>query len=139
MPFPEPLAAEDLYTVCRPADLELPAGIDGVEAPERFGQARAIESIRFGIGIKRDGYNIFAYGAPGTGKHALVRRHIEKAARAMPVPSDWCYVYNFVESHRPNALELPAGRGNKLSGDMEELVQELRAAIPAAFESEDYQ
>ena len=57
----------------------------------------------------------------------------------MPAPPDWCYVHNFQETHKPRALRLPAGRGCRLRGDMEKLVRELRAAIPAAFESEDYQ
>lgn len=139
MPIPEPLSPDQLYTACNPDDLEpLEAG-DTADLSDSLGQRRALEAIRFGVGIKRDGFNIFAHGAPGTGKHALVRRHLEEAAATMSVPSDWCYVHNFQEQHKPKALSLPAGRGCTLSADMEKLIEELRSTIPAAFESEDYQ
>ena len=88
--------------------------------------------------MKRHGYNVFAYGAPGTGKHALVRHELEQAASAMPVPPDWCYVHNFEDQYKPRALSLPAGRGCGLRADMAGLIEELRSAIPTAFESEDY-
>ncbi|MBT5049066.1 MAG: AAA family ATPase [Rhodospirillaceae bacterium] len=139
MPIPEALAPDQLYTACNPDDLALPETGGDIDLSDSLGQHRAVEAIQFGVGIKRDGYNIFAHGAPGTGKHTLVRRHIEEAAAAMPAPQDWCYVHNFQEQHKPKALNLPAGRGCALSTDMEKLIEELRSAIPAAFESEDYQ
>ena len=135
--MPKPLTPDRLYTKCDPADL--PSSREAGAAPDGLGQERALEAIRFGVGIRRHGYNIFAHGAPGTGQYPLVRRQIEQAAAAMPVPPDWCYVHNFQEMHKPRALRLPAGRGCRLRADMEKLIRELRAAIPAAFESEEYQ
>ena len=137
MRLPEPLPPDQLYTKCDPEKLP-PAG-ETAHGSDDLGQERALDAVRFGVGIRRHGYNIFAHGAPGTGKHALVRRQIEQAAAAMPAPPDWCYVHNFQETHKPRALQLPAGRGCRLRRDMEQLIRELRAAIPAAFESEDYQ
>lgn len=139
MPIPEPLKPDQLYTNCDPDDLKLSGGGEAAEISDSLGQDRAMEAIRFGVGIKREGYNIFAYGAPGTGKHTLIRRHLDSVAAAMPIPPDWCYVHNFDEQHKPTALRLPAGRGCALRTDMEKLIEELRATIPAAFESEDYQ
>ena len=135
--MPKPLTPDRLYTKCDPADL--PSSREAGAAPDGLGQERALEAIRFGVGIRRHGYNIFAHGAPGTGKYPLVRRYIEQAAAGMPAPPDWCYVHNFEETHKPRALKLPAGRGCRLRADMEKLIRELRAAIPAAFESEEYQ
>ena len=137
MRIPEPLSPDRLYTKCDPEDLT-PSG-ETDEVSDDLGQERALDAVRFGVGIRRHGYNIFVHGAPGTGKYPLARRQIEQAAAAMPAPPDWCYVHNFQETHKPRALRLPAGRGCRLRGDMEKLVRELRAAIPAAFESEDYQ
>ena len=139
MPIPKPLAPNQLFTKCDPDDIQLSSTRDAALESASLGQERAIEAIRFGVGIKRHGYNIFAYGAPGTGKHVLVRQQIERAAATMPVPPDWCYVHNFAEPHKPKALSLPAGRGCQLRADMQRLVAELRSAIPAAFEREDYQ
>ena len=137
MRIPEPLTPDQLYTKCDPEDLPRSGETD--EVSDDLGQERALDAVRFGIGIRRHGYNIFVYGPPGTGKYPLARRQIEQAAAAMPVPPDWCYVHNFQETHKPRALRLPAGRGCRLRGDMETLIRELRATIPAAFESEDYQ
>ena len=137
MQIPEPLAPDRLYTKCDPEDLPPPGEAD--EVSDDLGQERALDAVRFGIGIRRHGYNIFVHGPPGTGKYPLVRRQIEQAASEMPPPPDWCYVQNFQENHKPRALRLPAGRGCRLRGGMETLIRELRATIPAAFESEDYQ
>ncbi len=135
--LPKPLAPDRLYAKCDPADL--PSFREGGAASDGLGQERALDAIRFGVGIRRHGYNIFAHGAPGTGKYPLVRRYIEQAAAGMPAPPDWCYVHNFQETHKPRALKLPAGWGCRLRADMEKLIRELRAAIPAAFEAEEYQ
>jgi hypothetical protein len=50
------------------------------DLPELPGQSRAIEAVRFGIGIKRQGYNLFALGSPGTSKHAMIREFLTRAA-----------------------------------------------------------
>ncbi len=135
--IPKALAPDRLYTKCDPEDLTPSGEAGGVS--DDLGQERALDAVRFGVGIRRHGYNIFVHGAPGTGKHPLARRQLEQAAAVMPAPPDWCYVHNFQETHKPRALRLPAGRGCALRRDMERLIRELRAAIPAAFESEDYQ
>lgn len=54
------------------------------------------------------------------------------------MPSDWCYVHNFAELHRPRALRLPAGRARPLAHDLARLVEELRLSLPAAFDSDEY-
>ena len=137
--IPDSLAPNQLYTKCDPDDIQLSSAEESTFQSDSLGQERAIEAIRFAVGIKRHGYNIFAYGASGTAKHALVRQQLEQAAAAMPIPPDWCYVHNFGEPHRPTALRLPAGRGRQLRAEMERLIDELRSAIPAAFEREEYQ
>jgi len=139
MPIPEPLAPDRLFTRCDPDDIQLSLTGKPADMLGSLGQERAMDAIRFGVGIKRHGYNIFAFGTPGTGTHALVRQQIEEAAATMPVPPDWCYVHNFADQNKPRSLRLPCGRGRRLHGDMARLLEELRAAIPAAFEREDYQ
>lgn len=84
------------------------------------------------------GYNVFVLGHPGTGKLTATRQELAKQAAERPVPADWCYVNNFVERTKPKALELPAGQGRRFKSDMEQLVDDLRSAIPAAFESDEY-
>ena len=102
------------------------------------GQERATEAIELAVGIERDGYNLFVMGPAGCGRHTLVRQRIEARAEGAPRPSDWVYVNNFVQPHRPIAVELPCGRGAGLSKDMQRLVEELRSNIPAVFEGDEY-
>jgi lon-related putative ATP-dependent protease len=113
------------------AELEQPDGI--------LGQDRAVEAIDFGTDMSLAGYNLFVLGSPGSGRHDYVRRFLQEKARTAPAASDWCYVNNFAEAKRPSALELPAGRGVELRRDIERLIEDARTAIPAAFESEDFQ
>lgn len=103
-----------------------------------IGQARAAEALRLGIALRRDGYNAYVMGPPGAGKHALVLQMLERAGVEEETPSDWCYLNDFADPRRPKAVELPPGRAPDLRRDMDKLVEELRVAIPAAFESSDY-
>lgn len=106
---------------------------------EPLGQERAVEALRFAFGELRPGYNLIVVGPSGYGKHAFVESILRQAAKDAAVPSDWCYVEDFRSPQVPRALELPAGRGRELARDLDHLVEELRASIPAAFESEVFQ
>lgn len=103
-----------------------------------FGQDRAAEAIRFGMAMKNSGYHVFVLGPTGVGKRALARRLLRERAATDPTPDDWCYLHSFDEPQRPRAMRLPAGRAAPFRRAMEGLVEELRAAIPASFESEEY-
>jgi lon-related putative ATP-dependent protease len=88
--------------------------------------------------MRRKGYNVYALGPSGTGKHTLIDDLLRRRAAAEPTPSDWCYVNNFADPQKPRRLELPPGRAVHLREAMRRLVEELRAALPAAFERDDY-
>ncbi|HET7293784.1 MAG TPA: AAA family ATPase [Vicinamibacteria bacterium] len=136
--MPTPLPAEQLYRRCDAAGLRFATTAELPDISEPVGQGRAVDAVRFGIRIRRYGYNIYALGPPGMGKHGLVRQFLETSASQVPTPSDWCYVHNFRDPRRPRALRLPAGRAEAFRLDMERLVEELRVAIPTALESDDY-
>jgi lon-related putative ATP-dependent protease len=134
----EPLAPRQLYHPVDPTDFQFETTENLPDFFEIIGQPRAVEAVRFGMGIEKEGYNIFAHGPTGTGKRSLVRQFFEKKASQEPVPDDWCYVHNFEHDYRPNAIRLPAGRGAIFKRDMEQLVEELRTTISSAFESDEY-
>lgn len=134
----KPLPAEKLYTRCDPAQLAFNTTDELEDLHEFIGQPRAASSIEFAMGVRRQGYNLYVMGAPGTGKHAMVKQMLSARARKEPCPDDWVYVNNFEHPHKPLALSLPAGRGSELHADMQKLVDELRIAIPAIFESDEY-
>ncbi len=106
---------------------------------DSLGQTRAVEAIKFGLGIDHEGYNIFALGPTGLGKHTVVQGYLEERAKGMRLPNDWCYVYNFDEPHKPWALELPAGMGAEFRDEMLQAGKDLLSTLAAAFESDEYQ
>lgn len=136
--LPSPLTADQLYRRCDAAALPFASTAELAPADGPLGQDRAVAAVRFAIGMRSSGYNLYALGPVGTGKLALVRQFLAQAAAEQPVPDDWCYVNNFAEPHRPKALRLPAGQAQAFRKEMEHLVEELAAALPAAFEGEEY-
>lgn len=139
MARPAPLSEQEIYHRCPLDKLEFDTteSLEDLDLP--FGQDRVLRALEFGASMKADGFNLFVLGPTGAGKHELVRRFLDRHAADSPVPSDWCHVYNFSHSDRPGAIRLPAGEGRVFKDDMNELVGELKTAIPATFESEEYQ
>jgi lon-related putative ATP-dependent protease len=133
-----PLEPSALYRQCDPAQLGLETTADLDVRDGLIAQDRAIQAVRFGIGIRHAGYNLFALGPSGTGKYALIRSALQERAKHESVPPDWCYVFNFEDAHRPRALRLPPGKGVELKRDMDQLVEDLHRAIQGVFESDEY-
>ena len=132
------LAASELCRACDEKNLPFRTTDELEDLAQVLGQGRAVDAIRFSVGMARDGYNLFAMGPEGIGRHTIVRRHLEEQAPRRETPPDWCYVFNFETPHKPRAIQLPAGKALKFRDDMERLVEDLRSAIPAAFESDEY-
>lgn len=103
-----------------------------------IGQERAVRSLKFGLGIKNHGFNIYVAGYPGTGRKTAIRSFVEQLAQKQPTPPDWCYVNNFTNQYEPKAIKLPPGKGRELHEDIKNLIESIRNALPKAFESEDY-
>lgn len=141
MKNPTSLAPEALYRHCNASQFtfKTTAELNDDYNDEIIGQARAVEAIRFGIGIHHEGFNLFALGPNGTGKLTAVNRYLSQKAPLEPTPDDWCYVNNFEHPHKPRALRLPAGQAVTLSQDMKHLIQDLCTIIPTTFASEEYQ
>lgn len=133
------LPPESLY---RPADLnglafettEDIAPIGGLH-----GQPRAHSALRLGTELTASGFNIFAVGEGAARLRQAMRPMLEAAALKRPCPLDWVYVHNFATPYRPIAIALPAARGPAFRQAMRHLVEDLKAALPAAFEAEEYQ
>jgi len=106
---------------------------------EVVGHDRALNAIRFGVGIRQKGYNLFALGPTASGRHSIIDRIVSTQALREPVPADYCYVNNFDSPQKPRALAMPAGTGIQLRADMAQLIEELGSAVPEALESDEYQ
>ena len=133
-----PLTADRLRRRCDLSSLAFETTDDLKSDDDVLGQDRAFEAIEFGIGIEHRGYNVFVLGPTGAGRHRYVRRILDARAADEAKPSDWCYIHNFDDPRRPRALELPTGMGRSLRRDMAQLIDDLRAGIPAVFESDEY-
>lgn len=133
-----PIPLDQLYQITDPDDFKFETTNQVDELTEIIGQPRAVEAVRFGTGMQSDGYNIFALGPSGTGKRTLLTKQFQAAAIGESTPSDWSYVHNFDQDHKPKVIQLPAGKGSKFQSDMEQFVEELRTSLSAAFESDEY-
>ncbi len=134
-----PLTAAELRRVVDPKGLGFKTTADLEPAAGLIGQDRALRAIEFGANIKAQDFNVFVLGPPASGKSTAVKAYLAKKTAGSAAPADWVYVNNFEDANRPKALTLPAGRAKRLARAMVEAIDELRAAVPATFEGEDYQ
>jgi len=137
--LPAELSADRLGRHCDPEQLQFETTADLHDGTGIVGQDRALRAIRFGVGIRTEGFNIYALGSDDTDKRSLVRRFLEERAATEPPPADVCYVNNFDEPHKPRVVRLPAGTGATLSKELDGVLQEIPSALESAFESEEYQ
>ncbi len=139
MSKPAALSAQQLYTRCDPNAFSFNSTAELEEIKEFVGQERAMDALKFGVGIQREGFNLYVLGPVGYGKHGMIRQYLEQLSDDSQAADDWCYLGNFLDSQKPIAISFPSGQGRLFKLDMQQLVDELRTAIPAAFESEQYQ
>ena len=133
------LSSEELKYRCNPLKLTFETTADISPLKGMIGQDRAVKAMEFGLQIKHSGYNIFMTGFTGTGRLSYALSAVKKIAAGEPLPKDWLYVYNFDTPGEPLALSLPAGKGYAFRKLLEELIEDLREAIPKAFDTEEYE
>jgi len=102
------------------------------------GQDRALAALHIGLGMKADGFNVYAAGQHGIGKMTALQQLLADLAAGRPKPADVCYVHNFEDPYSPRALVLPDGTGRQLRDDMHQLIQDVLTELPLAFDSEEY-
>jgi predicted ATP-dependent protease len=132
------LNVDKLYNHCDLEIFDFQTTAELEELDEIIGQSRALKAITFGIGIKKEGYNLYAMGKLGSGKHSVVEKFIQSRAKDEEKPGDWCYVNNFEDPRKPISLKLSSSMGLQLKEDMDELIEEMQSVIPSIFEGEEY-
>ncbi len=130
--------AEKLRWRVNPADLpfENTNELEGLK--EIIGQKRGVESLKFGIGMGKRGYNVFVTGAAGTGRMSTVRKLLNEISKKGQVPDDLCYVNNFKNPEAPVLLHFKGGTGSAFRENVKSFVDSLRKEIPQFFESQEY-
>lgn len=104
-----------------------------------LGQDRAVTAIQFGVAMDRPGYNVYVMGDSGTGRSSYITEYLKSEAKRQASPSDWAYVNNFDNNREPLKLQLQAGHGQAFKNDLNDLIDNLLATFPAAFEHPTYQ
>lgn len=138
MTYNTPLSVEHLYRHCDSKQLDFKTTADLPDIERMPGQERALGALEFGIGIRQPGYNLYILGPSGSGKHTIVEQYLRQQSSSEQTPADCCYVNNFKHPHRPWLIQLPPAKGSDLRQDMQQLVEDLRSAIPTAFETDEY-
>ncbi|MBI4529341.1 MAG: AAA family ATPase [Deltaproteobacteria bacterium] len=139
------VSPEKLRWRCDTSLLHITGTADMAPLEDFIGQERAMRAIEFGLGVNRPGFNIFVTGLTGTGKTTIIKAFLKKVteARIDPerdsvFPEDWCYVYNFNDPDRPQAINVRRGWGRVLKRDMDEFIQTLKREAKKTFESDDF-
>jgi lon-related putative ATP-dependent protease len=135
----QPLAVDKLYRASELTNLVFSTTAELQPIDGLVGQTRALEAIQFGTKLEKAGFNLFVIGPNGARMQDAVKAMLVDEARQKPIPSDWVYVNNFTDPERPAALELPGGRARKFQQAMHKLIDDLKTALPAVFQREDYQ
>lgn len=133
-----PLDPSQLYKACNVEQLKFSSTEELEDIDIIVGQQRAVDAVKLGIRLKKDGYNVFAMAPAGTGKLTAIRQLVEHEASRQDIPADWCYVNNFSQPAKPTAVKLMPGQGKIFKHDMAQLIDELSIAIPAAFDGDEY-
>jgi lon-related putative ATP-dependent protease len=138
VPRARELPVSKLRWKCPTKTLKFKTTADIKPCTDIIGQDRALEAIKMGLELEHRGYNIFITGLVGTGRTTTIKRLLEQLERKEPIPPDMCYLNNFKNQNMPICVELVAGNGLKLEADMDNLIFDLLAKIPAVFESDYY-
>ena len=136
---PHPVPQALLYRQADLTAMDFATTRDLAPLPGLAEQPRAQAAIAFGTEISHRGFNIFAIGATGARVQDSVKALLLAAAGERPAPPDWVYVNNFAAPHRPVAIALPGGRAPAFETAVRDLIDDLKLALPAIFESDDYQ
>ena len=134
-----PLPTYELRRTVEPKSLGFETTAEVEPSSGLIGQDRALRAIQFGANMRSHDFNMFVLGPPASGKSTAVKSYLAKKVLESGAPSDWVYVNNFDNQNRPRALRLPCGRARALAKSMVGVIDELRATLPAMFESDDYQ
>lgn len=99
--------------------------------------SRAREALEFGMTMHQPEFNIYVIGDDRTGRMDGTKRFLENYIKQKPTPSDWIYVNNFKQMHKPLPLQLNEGQGIVLKQYMRHFVSKLEAIVMNTLESSE--
>jgi ATP-dependent Lon protease len=133
---PTALPVPTLRWRCDPAVFAFESTADVEPQKGVVGQDDAVEALRFGLGLRAPGQNVYVRGLTGTGRATLVRRLLEDMQASCPLPADRCYAYNFAQPDRPRLLTLPRGQGELFRKRVDEFIKFVREELAQGLTSD---
>lgn len=130
---------EKLKKKCDPELFEHSTTEDLPASRELIGQDRAMEALKYGLSIRRKGYNIYVSGLTGTGRNSYSYLVAKEFADKRKTPRDWCYVFNFKRPKFPKAISMDNGQGKIFKKDVEKVIKDIGTEIPKTLTSKEYE
>ncbi len=103
-----------------------------------IGQERAVRALRFGLGNRAPGFNVYVSTNQTDAKYSVIQHFLKDMAEQDPLPPDWCYVNNFQNPYCPEALRLPTGLGRQFKKDMANFIDDAEAALIKTMNSDEF-
>jgi len=136
---PRELSANEVTFTVPAAELPFATTAEIAVAPGWVGQERALAALELGLGVTHAGYNIYVCGLGGTQREQTLATLLTELTRSFPRPGDRVLVQNFQNRDRPRTFYLPAGQGKELRHELQELVEDLKRALPETFRKETFE
>lgn len=133
---PKELKATELKWYCNPKEFKFDSTSEVEPIEGIIGQERAMKSLKLGVDLRSQGYNVFITGLSGTGKLSTVKKMLEELSPDCATLYDYVYVNNFEDEDRPILLKLNSGEGVGFKKDMSNSIQFLQENIPRVLEAE---
>ena len=134
-----PFEAEQLYRATDLSNLKFSTTAELQPIDGLVGQARALEAIRFGTQVDKTGFNLFVIGPNGARMQDAVKALLaeRRARKAQPIRLGLCQ--QFRRCGQAGRHRASGRRARKFHDAMHKLIDDLKTALPAVFQSEDYQ
>ncbi len=100
--------------------------------------ARAKEAIMFGLKLRKNGFHVFVVGEDRSGRMTVTLDYLNEHIKTLPAPSDWVYLNNFKQQHKPLPFKLPNGMGCKLKKALKEHIKNIETVLKKTFTSPTY-
>ena len=133
------LSYKDLRVICNPEIFKFEDTSELEATNTEIGQERGIKALEFGVNVDIKGYNLYLEGPSGVGKTMYAKNYLDKVAKKKKVPSDWCYIYNFMNPNEPIAVSFPAGQGKEFKETMDAFIKDIRNDIKSTFNNDDFE
>ena len=133
-----PLPAALLRTALPPRGTSVPAVERAPDAPAMIGQERAAEAVAFALRMRHKGYNVYALGPGGVGRHALVEDLLQKRAQRR-IDAARTGATSTISPIRKSRIASICRPGRALASPGDEAPDRgVARALPAAFEHDEY-